>query len=348
MRAVRFDFMTAGGRLQDVAALARKTERAGFSGLVITETSRTAYVGSAAAVLATEELEVGTGIAVAFPRSPTVTAAAAWELADASGGRFHLGLGSQVRAHVERRYSSPFDPPGPRLREYVLAVRALFRAFQGTEQLNFSGDFYRLSLLPPAWNPGPIAHPDVAIYVAAVGPWMLRMAGEVADGVHVHPFHSRAYLDQVLRPAVAEGAGRAGRDAADVKLVVPVFTVVGDTEEEREPWRAMARSQIAFYGSTRNYAHQFDLLGFEGASARLNERLKANDIPGMAALVTDEMLEHYAVTATWDELADRLVERYAGVADRLVMYLAEPMCQRDPAHWGRWGEVAKDVRARAA
>jgi alkanesulfonate monooxygenase SsuD/methylene tetrahydromethanopterin reductase-like flavin-dependent oxidoreductase (luciferase family) len=174
---------------------------------------------------------------------------------------------------------------------------------------------------------------------------MVRMAGEVADGIHVHPLHSRRYIDDVLLPGVAEGAATAGRSADEVKLVVPVFTVVGDSEEERAPLRALARSQIAFYGSTRNYAHQFDLLGFEGVSARLNERLKAGDPDGMAALVTDEMLEQFAVTATWDDLADRLVERYSGVADRLVMYFAEQMCVEDPSRWGRWGEVAQAVRS---
>lgn len=337
--------MTGGGRLQDVQALARKAEAAGFSGLVITETGRTAYLAAAAALLATDRLEVLTGIAVAFPRSPMVTAATAWELADAGAGRFRLGLGTQVKAHVERRYASPFSPPGPRMRDYIVAVRDCFGAFQGDARLDHHGPFYDLSLLPMAWSPGPIEHPDVPIDVAAVGPWMLRMAGEVADGVHVHPFHSRTYLDQTLLPAVAEGAARAGRDAADVKLVVPVFTIVGDSDEERAPWRARARSQIAFYGSTRNYAHMFDRLGFEGTSALLNERLKAGDVEGMAGLITDEMLAHYAVTATWAELADRLLERYGGIAHRLVMYLAEPMCRQDEAQWARWAAVAEAIRA---
>ena len=340
---MEFDLMSAGADLRELQARARRAEEVGFSGRVLTEASRTAYLGAAAIALATERLEVGTGIAVAFPRSPMVTAGCAWELAEASAGRFHLGLGTQVRAHVERRYSAEFAPPGPRMRDYIIAVRAIFRAFQGLERLDHHGPFYELTLLPSAWSPGPIEHPDIPIYVAAVGPWMLRMAGEVADGIHVHPLHSRTYLDKTLLPAVAEGAAKGGRDPGDVRLVVPVFTVVGDTEAEREPLRAMARSQIAFYGSTRNYAHQFDLLGFEGTSARLNERLKAGDTEGMAALITDDMLDHFAVTATWDDLAGRLVERYAGVAHRLVMYFAEPMCRRDPELWERWGQVARSV-----
>jgi probable F420-dependent oxidoreductase len=345
---VEFDLMTGGGKLRYVQQLASDAKRVGFSGLIFTETGRTAYLGCTAAGLAEPDLHIGTGVAVAFPRSPMITAKIAWELADLTGGRFDLGLGTQVRAHVERRYSSAFEHPGPRMREYIQALRAIFKAFQGTEKLDFQGKFYRHTLLPANWTPGPIEHPDVPISVAAVGPWMLRMAGEVADGVHVHPFHSRPYLDEVVLPTVAEGAASAGRRVENVALFVPVFTIVGDTEEARASLKELAKSQIAFYGSTKNYSGVFDQLGFEGTSAKLNERLKANDIPGMSALISDEMLEHYAVTATWDELSDKLVDRYGGVAERVIMYFAERHWQRDPSVLDRWGEVARDVRARTA
>jgi probable F420-dependent oxidoreductase len=340
------DVMASGGRLRDVQQLAAETRDGGFGGMTFTETGRTAYLSVAAAALAAPELTYSTGVAVAFPRSPMVTAATAWELADATDGKFLLGIGTQVRAHIERRYSSDFEHPGPRLRDYVEALRAIFRAFQGTEPLAYRGEFYRHELLPAMWSPGPIAHPDIPIYVSAVGPWMLRMAGEVADGIHVHPLHSRRYVEELLLPRVADGAAAAGRDASAVALAVPVFTIIGDTEEERAPWRALARSQIAFYGSTKNYAFQFDLLGFEGTSARLNERLKAGDVAGMADLVNDEMLAELAIEASWDELGDRLVERYDGVASRLILYFAEAMRRRDPASFARLGEVARDVADR--
>jgi probable F420-dependent oxidoreductase len=345
---VEFDLMTGGGQLRYVQQLARDARRVGFSGLIFTETGRTAYLGCAAAGLAVDGFHIGTGVAVAFPRSPMVTAKVAWELADLTGGRFDLGLGTQVRAHVERRYSSAFEHPGPRMREYIRALRAIFRAFQGTEKLDFQGQFYRHTLLPANWTPGPIESPDVPVSVAAVGPWMLRMAGAEADGVHVHPFHSRTYLDDVVVPTVAEGAAAAGRRLEDVALFVPVFTIVGDTEEARAPLKELAKSQIAFYGSTKNYSGVFDQLGFEGTSARLNERLKANDFAGMSALITDDMLEHYAVTATWDELSDKLVARYGGVAQRIIMYFAERHAQREPSVLELWGEVARDVRSRTA
>ena len=342
---VELDVMMGSAPWSKVAERARQFERAGLSGMVFTETSATPWMSIAAGASAAPTLQFATGVAVAFPRSPMVSAAIAWELAENTGGRFRLGLGSQVKAHIERRYSTEFDQPGPRLKDYVQAVQACFRAFRGEEKLNHDGPFYQLSLLPAAWAPRRHDHGDIAVDISAVGPYMTRTAGEVADGIHVHPLHSIPYLDDVLGPKVVEGAGRTGRDPAAVELIVPVFTIVGDTEEEREPMRRYARSQIAFYGSTRNYAFQFDMLGFDGTSARLNERLKAGDIAGMADVITEEMLDHFAVTATWDELGPALVERYLGRASRLVLYQAEQSLAADPSTIDRWAGVADAVRS---
>ena len=336
--------MTGGGPWAEVAERAREVEQAGFSGMLFTETGLSPWMSIATAAQAAPSLHFSTGVAVAFARSPMVSASLAWELAEGTRGRFRLGLGSQVRAHVERRFSAQFDPPGPRMRDYVLAVKAALRAFRGEEPLKREGPYYQLTLLPDMWRPRLHEYGDIKVDISAVGPWMTRMAGEVADGIHVHPFHSATYLTDVLLPKVAEGAARTGRDPSEVDLIVPVFTVVGDTPEERQPLEQLARQQIAFYGSTRNYAFQFDLLGFEGTSARLNERLKAGDVPGMAALIDDEMLEQYAVTATWDELADKLLDRYRSTTARVVMYLAEASLRQDPSNLGRWAEVARAVR----
>ena len=340
---MQFDLMAGATTWDRTARFAREVEGAGFSGMLFTETTQTPWMSIAAAATASSSLEFMTGIAVAFPRSPMIAASLAWELAENTGGRFRLGLGSQVKAHVERRYGAAFDPPGPRLRDYVQAVQACFRAFRGDEPLAHEGPYYQLSLLPATWAPRSHEHGDIKVDVSAVGPWMCRMAGEIADGIHVHPFHSAPYLKDRLLPAVAEGAVRAGRSPDAVELIVPVFAVPGDTPEERAALVERARFQIAFYGSTKNYAFQFDDLGFEGTSARLNERLKAGDFAGMAALITDEMLEQYAVVSTWDELAGALTTRYEGTAARLVMYLAEESIASDPSTLGRWGEVARAV-----
>jgi probable F420-dependent oxidoreductase len=342
---MRFDLMVSGRTWEQTAQLARALESTGFSGMLFTEQSQTPWMSICAAAMVAPALEFSTGIAVAFPRSPMLAAGMAWELAENTKGRFRLGLGSQVRAHVERRYGVTFNPPGPRLRDYVEAVKACFRAFRGEEPLSHRGAYYQLSLLPPMWAPRKHGYGQIKVDVSAVGPWMCRMAGEVADGIHVHPFHSVPYLRNRLLPAVAEGASRAGRRAAEVELIIPVFAVPGDTAEERSKLLERARAGIAFYGSTRDYAFQFDDLGFEGTSARLNERLKAGDVPGMAALITDEMLEHFAVIAPWNDMAAALRQRYGGLATRLVAYLGEDSIEADPRNTGRWGEIARALQA---
>jgi probable F420-dependent oxidoreductase len=342
---MEFDLMHGGSTWAESARLAADLERAGFSGMLYTETSQVPWMQIAAAATAAPTLTFSTGVAVAFPRSPMISAAVAWEIAQNTEGRFRLGLGSQIKAHVVRRYGAEFAPPGPRLRDYVLAVKACFLAFAGEQPLAHDGPYYRLNLLPAQWAPQRHPYGDIKVDISAVGPYMTRMAGEVADGIHVHPLHSMQYLRQRLLPGVAEGAAAAGREPSALDLIVPVFAIPGDTHEERARLVDLARTQIAFYGSTPNYSFQFDDLGFEGTTAQLGAKLRAGDVAGMAALITDEMLEHFAVIAPWDDLADRLVERYRGIASRLVMYLAADSIRRDPAVLDRWGEVARAVRA---
>jgi len=333
--------MAGGLDLRSAQELARDVASSGLAGIVFTEAGRTAYLSCAAAALAAD-VDLATGIAVAFPRSPMVTAATAWELADVSRGRFRLGLGTQVRAHIERRYSTSFDPPGPRLRDYVSALRRIFSAFRGESKLDHDGPFYKLSLLPGQWSPGPIDVADPPIDIAAVNPWMLRMAGEVADGVHVHPLNTPTYLDQTVRPNINAGAIAAGRAPDDVQLIVPCFTAAGDNDSERDQWRELARMQVAFYGSTPNYHFIFDQLGFEGTTGRIRERQKAGDFAGMAAAVSDDILEHFVVGGTWDEMPRRLADRYRHV-DRVVLYFAGMAWQRDRTVLKRWGAVADEA-----
>ncbi len=342
---MHFDVMVGPCRWTEAADLARKVEAAGFSGMVFTETGQTPWMSIAAAAAAAPTLTFSTGIAVAFPVSPMIAASIAWELAGNTGGRFRLGLGSQVKAHIERRYGMPFDPPGPRMRDYLLAVKDTLAAFRGEQKLAHEGPYYQLSLLPDQWRPPMHDYGDIKVDVSAVGPWMTTMAGEVADGVHVHPLHSVQYLEQRLMPAVEAGAAKAGRSAADVDLLIPVFIVPGDSPEDRALLTRRTQTQIGFYGSTRNYAFQFDDLGFDGTSAKLNERLKAGDLDGLAATITDEMLDLFAVIGPWDDIADEIINRYRGRAERVISYLTIDDITRDPDHLSRWGEVARAVRA---
>ncbi len=338
------DIMTGALRWDEAAHLARNVSDSGFSGMLWTETSQVPWMQIAAAAQAAPDLFFTTGIAVAFPRSPMVSAAVAYELADNTDGRFRLGLGSQVKAHIERRYSSEFDRPAARLRDYVAAVKACWRAFGREERLAHEGDFYSMSLLPRDWSPKPHEH-EMKVDISAVGPIMTRVAGEVADGIHVHPLHSMPYIENRLLPAVAEGAAKAGRDASVVDLIIPVFACPGDTPEERAPYVEVAKRQIAFYGSTPNYAFQFEDLGFEGTTSRIREKMKAGDLDTIGDLITDEMLELYALVAPWDEMADRLLERYNGTASRVVLYLGANDVRDSNEAGGKWGEVATAVRA---
>ncbi|HCB34510.1 MAG TPA: LLM class F420-dependent oxidoreductase, partial [Acidimicrobiaceae bacterium] len=337
---MEIDLMTGSSTWADSAELARTAAAAGFSGLLYTETGQVPWMQLTAAALAAPELTFTTGIAVAFPRSPMVSAQIAWELAGETSGRFRLGLGSQVRGHVVRRYSSEFDRPAARMRDYVLAVKACLRAFRGEEKLSHEGEFFNLSLLPAQWAPRRHDHGDVKVDISSVGPVMNRVAGEVADGVHVHPMHTTRYIRERLLPEVAAGAERAGRDPGDIDLIVPVFAAPGDSPEELAPLVRRARTQIAFYATTPNYSFQFTDLGYEGVTEALGAKFRKGDVAGMADLITDEMLEHFAVVAPWDEMADRLTDRYGGTAARVVMYLAAEQMRHDPDTVAKWGEVA--------
>jgi probable F420-dependent oxidoreductase len=337
------DAMTSPVPLARIGDLARRTQSAGFSGLLFTETGRTAYLNAAVATQAAPGLQLSTGVAVAFPRSPFVTAAAAWELQEATGGNFRLGLGTQVRTHVVRRYGVAFERPGPRLRDYVLAVKACFSAFR-TGTLDHHGEFYDLDFITPQWSPGPIDAADPPVDVAAVNPWMLRMAGEVADGVHIHPIAEPGYLTRHALPNLAEGAAKAGRSASDIAVVVPVLTIVGDGDEERDREREHVRASMAFYGSTPNYAFIWDEAGFDGTTARIREKQKAGDFAGMAAQISDEHLAAFATESSWDGLAPALTEKYAGIATRIVLYNA----LTEPDRVERYGEVARRVSLESA
>ena len=333
--------MTIPQPLDKIGNLARSVQDAGFSGLLFTETGRTAYLNAAVASQSAPGLELSTGVAVAFPRSPFVSAATAWELQEATRGKFRLGLGTQVRTHVVRRYGMDFERPGPRLRDYVRAVKACFKAFR-TGKLDHHGDFYDLDFITPQWSAGPIDAPDPKVDIAAVNPWMLRMAGEVADGVHVHPLGEPGYIARHVVPNVTAGAENSGRPPSDIAVIVPVMTIVGDTDEERHKERENVRFSMSFYGSTPNYAFIWDEAGFEGTTARIREKQKAGDFEGMAAQITDEHIDKFAIESTWDGLADALTDKYGGIATRIVLYNALSDLDRVE----RYGAVAQRISGR--
>jgi probable F420-dependent oxidoreductase len=306
--------------LKTIASYARKVEALGFDCLWSAETQHDPYLPLAVAATATSRIKLGTNIATVFSRSPMITAHLAWDLQKASSGRFTLGLGTQVKAHNERRFSVKYESPGPKMAEAVRAIRAIWDCWQNGTVLGFKGQFYTFDVMTPFFNPGPIEHPQIPIFVAAVNAYMCTVAGEFCDGMHVHPFNSPKYLREVVQPAVAEGQRRSGRRREDFTFATSSFVIVGDTEAERQAQALLVKQQIAFYGSTRTYQPVLDTHGWGHLTAQLHRKSIEGDWPGMAELITDEMLDTYAVTATYDTLAAKLRERYAGLLDRTALY----------------------------
>jgi probable F420-dependent oxidoreductase len=306
--------------LKTIPDYARKVEALGFDCLWSAETQHNPYLPLAVAAGVTSRIKLGTSIAVVFARSPMVTAQIAWDLQSASDGRFILGLGTQVKGHNERRFSVKFESPGPKMREAVLAIRAIWDTWQNGTKLDFKGAFYRFDLMTPFFAPEPIAHPRIPIYIAGVNRLMCRIAGEVCDGLHVHPFNSPKYLREYVQPAVEEGLAASGRTRADFTYVTMTFVVIADTEDEAARQRQAVKQQIAFYASTRTYEPVLAAHGWQDLVPHLHRKSVAGDWAGMADLITDEMLETYAVVGTYDTIARRIADRYAGLLDRTAFY----------------------------
>ncbi len=245
---------TEGKYLKGMDWTARAAEDLGFAGLWTSETKHDAFLPLVIAANGTRRMQLGTSVAIAFSRSPMETAQTAWDLQDLSGGRFILGLGTQVKAHVTRRFSMPWGRPAARLREYILALHAIWESFQTEGPLNFEGEFYRHTLMSPFFNPGPIEQPEIPVFIAGVNTRLARLAGELCDGFHVHPFHSPEYVRQTVKPAISEGASQAGRAPDRVELATSVFVVAAEKEQEASKQRESVRSQLSFYASTPTYS----------------------------------------------------------------------------------------------
>jgi probable F420-dependent oxidoreductase len=319
---VKIDATLAFDTLADVPDMARAAEDLGFDGLWTAETRHDPFLPLAVAAQHTRRASLGTAIAVAFPRSPTVVAHTAWDLQAASGGRLILGLGTQVKGHIERRFSVPWTAPGPRLREYILALRALWEAWQSRGPVAFRGEHYAITLTTPFFAPDPIEHPRIPVYIAAVNAYNLRLAGELCDGVHLHPFHSVKYLREFALPQIEAGLAKGGRPRSALALASSVFMITGRNPDETRRAREHARAQIAFYASTRTYEPVLAAHGWQDLTPRLHRKSVEKDWAGMAALITDEMLGVFAVEAPPDGLRAALDERYRGLLDRIAPYVA--------------------------
>lgn len=329
---VKLDTGLMSASLRDVPAAARAAEQMGFDALWTAETSHDPFFPLVVAAEHTERIKLGTSIAVAFPRSPMVLAEIGWDLQALSKGRFILGLGTQVKGHNERRFGVRWEHPGPKLREMIQMIRAIWDCWQNGTRPSFVGKFYNFTLMTPFFNPGPIEWPKIPIYIAGVNEYMCRLAGEVCDGFHAHPFHSIKYLTETVIPNMEKGAAKAGRSVKDCALSSTAFVITGANRDEIEAAKAPVRQQISFYASTRTYIGVLEAHGWGETCIRLNEKAAKGDWAGMANEITDEMLEVYAITGTYDEIADKVKTKYAGLLGRVAFYF--PFSGgRDDARW---------------
>ena len=312
---MEIDAVISPADLLEVPGIVKAAEKNGFGAVWTPETIHNPFLVSLLAAEHTRAMKVGTAVAISFARSPTTIAYTAWDLAKASHGRFILGLGTQVKAHIERRFGMAWpESVVTKLREQIYAIRSLWKTWQTGAPLRFRGEYYKLGLMSPFFNPGPIEHPSIPVYIAGVNQGLARLAGEAADGFHIHPLHSREYLEEVLLPSFKSGIAQRDKNLEDLTLSASVFVVT--SEEERH----YVRSQISFYASTPSYRSLMAFHGWDEQAqelSRLASRAKWEQMPD---LVSDRMLEAFAVDCEEKDLPDKLRIRYNGIVERINLY----------------------------
>jgi len=300
-----------------VPELARRAEEVGFDGIWVSEQTHSPYTLLTLAAEATKHIDVGSAVALAFPRSPMVTAYTAWDIQQLADGRLNLGLGTQVKGHMERRFAVDFewDEPGPRFREYVEALQHIWTAWQTDDEMAFEGEFYEITLCPDEWRPDASETTQPALFAGGVNPYNLKLAGHRCDGLNVHALHSPQYVREVVRPNLETGANIGNRDVEDVALSGSVFVITGD---DRSAAKEAVREEVAFYGATNTYRRLFEVHGWGEVCDTLCELAKQNRWDELSDCITDEMLSTFCVEADWPDLQDELEARYDGLLDRVT------------------------------
>lgn len=317
---MKFDmtFFPSGDLRADSEAI-QQAETMGFDGAWTSEVAHNPFYPLTLGAKETSKIELGTQIAVAFPRSPMVTAQIAWDLAQQLDGRFILGLGTQVRAHITRRFSEDWTNPISRMREYIESLRAIWDTFQNDARLRYRGEHYEFRLMAPFFNPSSIEHPDIPIYVAGVNANICKLAGEMCDGLHAHGFHTISYLNDVVMANIQEGLSTSGRKRDDFALTIPVFIVTGSTSEQKQKSEIEVKSRIAFYGSTPSYKAVMEHHGWDDIRIKLSQMAREGKWDAMWQEITDDMLHEIAIVADPDEIIPTIYKRYDGLADRICL-----------------------------
>ena len=324
--------------LNAVPAAVAAAEAAGYDGALTMENRHEPFLALAVAATASKRIGLGTAVAIAFPRSPMVVANAAWDLQTASRGRFVLGIGPQIRPHIEKRFSTSWTAPVPRLREYVRALRAIWRSWETGERLRFEGEHYAFTLMTPNFTPASTGQPMVPVTIAAVGPHSLRLAGEVADGVRLHGFCTRRYLEEACLPRIAEGMARTGRRRESFEVTGGGFVATGATDEEVAKAVEWVRYRVAFYGSTPGYWPVLELHGLGDLGRKLNRMTKEGAWDRIAAEIDDDTVRLFAAVGRHDELARAVDERFGGAADSVYASLSMDMRPELPP------DLVQDIR----
>lgn len=327
----------------EIGAHAARAEAMGFDGLQVPDAIHDGLLLSAMALAATEKLIVGTGVLVAFPRSPMTVAVASWDLQKMSGGRFELGLGTQIKQNIEQRYSARWDSPVPQLREYVQSIKAIFNTFQTGERLSFEGEHYQFTRMQPFFNPGPIEHPDIPILCGAVGPAMTKMVGKIADGMITHPTNTPPrYIREVCLPRLQAGFDKAGHSGENFKLILGPLTATGvDEETVAQEWEKQ-RNMLGFLYSTPPYWPSLELFGWQDKGQQLQDLTRSGDWGAMRDIMTDEMLHEFVPRGTYDTIAQTYIDRYAGLTHRITFPIPA-----DPAHDDAAANVIAQLQGRA-
>jgi probable F420-dependent oxidoreductase len=319
-------------RLSDVAGHARELEELGYDGALSAEVNHDPFLPLVLAAEHTERIELGTGIAVAFARNPMTLANVGWDLQSYSQGRAVIGLGSQIKAHIEKRFSMPWSHPAPRMRELVLAMRAIWACWNDGEPLRFEGDFYRHTLMTPFFEPGKNPYGSPKVRLAAVGKLMTEVAGEVADGLILHAFTTERYVREVTLPALQPGFDRGGRVREDFEISAAVFIVMGEDDAEIDAAKRETKERIAFYASTPAYRSVLELHGWGELQSELNALSKAGEWVAMGERITDDMLDAFAVVGAPEEIPKLILARYGDIVDRVLFYAPY---RSDPERWAR-------------
>ena len=338
---MKVDAGTYQPTLDAAGEAARQAERDGYDGWWAFETQIDPFLACAVAAERTETIGIGTSIVVAFARNPMTVALQANDVQALSGGRFVLGLGSQIKPHITRRYSMPWSKPAARMREFVLAIRAIWDTWGTGAALEFEGEFYTHTLMAPFFNPGPNPHGNPRIMLAAVGPLMTEAAGEVADGILVHAFSTERYLREATLPALERGFAKAGRTREGFEITAPALVVAADTEEEIAAGIAGVKQQIAFYGSTPAYRPVLDLHGWGELQDELRAMTKRGEWDRMSDLISDELVETFAIVGSPEQAIAEIERRYGDVATRITLQLP---AERDEATDRRWRGLFESLR----